>query len=92
MVPIIGTCTAPGCTTFTIGRRCLAHDEKVALEFVRGRPFVRLPLPPQLKVTSAPLYDLAPRLQSEAPEPRRGQPTRRNRPFVTTASVFPSHS
>ena len=59
-MPIIGTCTAPGCKTVTIGGRCVAHDEKVAIEFVRGRPFAAtatLTLPrvaPQLKVTSGP--------------------------------------
>lgn len=59
-MPIIGTCTAPGCKTVTIGGRCVAHDEKVEIEFVRGRPFSRGPLklprlaPPQLKVTSGP--------------------------------------
>ncbi|HEY2936430.1 MAG TPA: hypothetical protein VGJ25_07510 [Gaiellaceae bacterium] len=59
-MPIIGTCTAPGCKTVTIGARCVAHDEKIEIEFVRGRPFGRMPLkvprlkPAQLKVTSGP--------------------------------------
>ena len=59
-MPIVGTCTAPGCKTVTIGGRCMAHDEKIEIEFVRGRPFDRVPLkvlrvaPAQLKVTSGP--------------------------------------
>ena len=61
-MPILGTCTAPGCKTVTIGARCVAHDEKIEIEFVRGRPFVPLKvrrpaaarLEVQLKVTSAP--------------------------------------
>jgi len=59
-VPILGICTAPGCKTVTIGERCVAHDEKVEIEFVRGRPLDRVPLelprlvPAQLKVTSGP--------------------------------------
>jgi len=38
----------------------MAHDEKIEIEFVRGRPFDRVPLkvlrvaPAQLKVTSGP--------------------------------------
>ena len=59
-MPIIGNCTAPGCKTVTIGGRCVAHDEKIEIEFVRGRPFSRVPprvprlVPAQLKVTSGP--------------------------------------
>ena len=42
-MPILGTCTAPGCKTVTIGERCVAHDEKVEIGFVRGRPFGLVP-------------------------------------------------
>ena len=57
---ILATCTKAGCSTVTIGGgRCLAHDDRVRVEFVRGRPFVRPQLLPpqerQLKVTSGPV-------------------------------------
>jgi hypothetical protein len=42
-MPIVSTCTAPGCETLTIGLWCVEHDAPVERAFVRGRPFVRKP-------------------------------------------------
>jgi hypothetical protein len=39
---MLQTCTAPGCSTFTLGHFCVAHEPvRVARVFARGRPFVR---------------------------------------------------
>jgi hypothetical protein len=38
---MLRTCAAPGCSTLTLGRLCVAHEPAtVVREFVRGRPFV----------------------------------------------------
>jgi hypothetical protein len=38
---MLHTCAAPGCSTLTLGRLCVAHEPAtVVREFVRGRPFV----------------------------------------------------
>jgi hypothetical protein len=38
---MLRTCAAPGCSTFTLGRFCVAHEPAgIMREFVRGRPFV----------------------------------------------------
>jgi hypothetical protein len=44
-MPILGTCTVPGCTTVTIGPLCVAHDMIVRTTFVRGRPFRATTMP-----------------------------------------------
>lgn len=33
-------CTAPGCTTLTLGGRCVAHDAGVVAEMPRGVPYL----------------------------------------------------
>lgn len=33
-------CTAPGCTTLTLGGRCVAHDVGVVAEMPRGVPYL----------------------------------------------------
>ena len=33
-------CSAPGCTTLTMGGTCVAHDPPVTATFSRGRPYV----------------------------------------------------
>ena len=33
-------CSAPGCTTLTMGGTCVAHDPPVIATFARGRPYV----------------------------------------------------
>jgi hypothetical protein len=39
---MLHTCVAPGCSTFTLGRFCVAHEPvTVTRVFARGRPFVR---------------------------------------------------
>jgi hypothetical protein len=47
---IADACTAPGCTTLTIGPFCIAHDIVVPGEFSRGRPY---PPPARVIVASA---------------------------------------
>jgi hypothetical protein len=38
---MLRTCAAPGCSTLTLGRLCVAHEPATVMrEFVRGRPFV----------------------------------------------------
>ncbi len=37
---MLATCSVPGCTTFTIGQRCVEHDVRDARPFVRGRPYL----------------------------------------------------
>ena len=36
---MLAVCTAPGCTTLTMGGTCVAHDDPVTVVFPRGRPF-----------------------------------------------------
>ena len=44
---MLRTCAAPGCSTLTLGRLCVAHEPAaVVREFVRGRPFVPKVVPP----------------------------------------------
>ena len=39
---MLQTCTASGCSTFTLGKFCVAHEPvRAARVFARGRPFVR---------------------------------------------------
>ncbi len=33
-------CSAPGCTTLTMGGTCVAHDPPVTVTYARGRPYV----------------------------------------------------
>ena len=33
-------CSAPGCTTLTMGGTCVAHDPPVTMTYARGRPYV----------------------------------------------------
>jgi hypothetical protein len=37
--PMLRVCPEPGCTTFTLGGRCVAHDHAPRPPFVRGKPF-----------------------------------------------------
>jgi hypothetical protein len=58
---MLHTCTVPGCSTFTLGRFCVAHEPvRVAREFVRGRPFVApaVELPAKLAEMPAQLFRL----------------------------------
>ena len=32
-------CSAPGCTTLTMGGTCLVHDPPVTVTYARGRPY-----------------------------------------------------
>jgi hypothetical protein len=34
-------CSAPGCTTLTMGGTCVAHDPPVTVTYARGRPYVQ---------------------------------------------------
>ena len=36
---LLRPCTAPGCTTLTLGVLCLQHEPPVGRVFPRGRPF-----------------------------------------------------
>ena len=36
---MLSVCTAPGCTTLTMGGTCVAHDAPVKVVFPRGRPY-----------------------------------------------------
>jgi hypothetical protein len=38
--PLLTPCTAPGCSTLTMGGTCVEHDVPVTTVFPRGRPFV----------------------------------------------------
>ncbi len=38
---LIGACNAPGCETLTLGTLCTRHEQPVARELPRGRPFAR---------------------------------------------------
>jgi hypothetical protein len=39
---MLHTCAASGCSTFTLGKFCVAHEPvRAARVFARGRPFVR---------------------------------------------------
>lgn len=40
-MPIVTQCAALGCETLTMGPMCIEHEQQLAREFVRGRPFVR---------------------------------------------------
>ena len=37
--PMLSFCTAPGCTTLTMGGTCVSHDPPVTVTFERGRPY-----------------------------------------------------
>lgn len=40
--PMLTVCPVSGCTTVTMGGgTCVEHDVRAAIEFPRGRPFVR---------------------------------------------------
>jgi hypothetical protein len=34
-------CSAPGCTTLTMGGTCVAHDPPATMTYARGRPYVK---------------------------------------------------
>lgn len=36
---LLSVCTAPECTTLTMGGTCVTHDSPVTVVFPRGRPF-----------------------------------------------------
>lgn len=40
-MPIIHACSLPGCSTLTIGDRCIDHEQPIRVNaiFGRGRPF-----------------------------------------------------
>lgn len=52
-MPIVTQCTAPGCTTLTMGSLCMEHDVPVTRDFVRGRPYTRKPVPFEWRYTNA---------------------------------------
>jgi hypothetical protein len=37
---MLAVCSAPGCTTLTMGGTCVAHDPPVTVTYTRGRPYV----------------------------------------------------
>jgi hypothetical protein len=37
---LLVVCSAPGCTTLTMGGTCVAHDPPVTMTYARGRPYV----------------------------------------------------
>ena len=40
--PLLTYCTAPDCTTLTLGGTCVAHDPVDPPAYARGVPFVRI--------------------------------------------------
>ena len=50
---MLAVCPVPGCNKLTMGGTCVQHDEPVAVDFPRGRPFVpgRDPVVPRRLVT-----------------------------------------
>ena len=40
VTPMLAVCPVPGCNRVTMGGTCVEHDEPVAVDFPRGRPFV----------------------------------------------------
>jgi hypothetical protein len=36
---MLAVCPVPGCNKVTMGGTCVEHDEPVAVDFPRGRPF-----------------------------------------------------
>ncbi len=43
VTPMLAVCPVPGCNRVTMGGTCVEHDEPVAVDFPRGRPFVAKP-------------------------------------------------
>jgi hypothetical protein len=41
VTPMLAICPVPGCNKVTMGGTCVEHDEPVAVDFPRGRPFAR---------------------------------------------------
>ncbi|HEX5583898.1 hypothetical protein [Gaiella sp.] len=41
--PLLTPCSAPGCSTLTMGGTCVEHDVPVTTIFPRGRPYVAQP-------------------------------------------------
>jgi hypothetical protein len=49
--PMLTACSAPGCSTLTMGGTCVEHDPPVSATYPRGRPYVaRLTSPPELSL------------------------------------------
>ena len=63
---MLHTCAAPGCSTLTLGRLCVAHEPAAVMrEFVRGRPFVpRVEAPVALAELSGQLLGLPRKLSA----------------------------
>ena len=50
---MLETCTAPGCTTLTIGSLCREHEpQRFVQAFPRGRPYPPLSLRPGTRPTA----------------------------------------
>jgi hypothetical protein len=41
--PLLTPCSAPGCSTLTMGGTCVEHDLPVTTVFPRGRPYIAEP-------------------------------------------------
>jgi len=55
---VIHRCETPGCSTLTLGRTCLACEQKRAQEyppFIRGRPYLPAPDSDEASVTPGPV-------------------------------------
>ena len=39
VTPLLAVCPVSGCNRLTMGGTCVQHDEPVAVDFPRGRPF-----------------------------------------------------
>ena len=48
---MLAVCSAPGCTTLTMGGTCVAHDPPVTVTYARGRPYVPKAAPAVKTVT-----------------------------------------
>jgi hypothetical protein len=48
---MLAVCSAPGCTTLTMGGTCVAHDPPVTVTYTRGRPYVPKAAPAVKTVT-----------------------------------------
>ena len=60
-MPIVSRCSAPGCTTVTVGPLCIAHSAPVQAVFTRGRPYLPARADRPLAEVEAPRLALEPR-------------------------------
>ena len=53
---LLRRCTEPGCTTLTLGGRCVVHDTRVVREMPRGVPHLQ-PVPESMRDAWTPVTD-----------------------------------